>query len=191
MYSLAKPSDTAIRRFIEAQRVLPFSYSAVGSTASKPPSGFTVDHNRVRVGEGRATFERACAAIRRWSMFEMPWIELHSKDATIEPGSTVAILVRSFGMWSLNACRIVYVIENAGPIARFGFAYGTLPEHAECGEECFSIEWNRTDDSVEYDILAFSRPAQWLSIAAKPLVRHLQRRFARDSLRAMLKAGAP
>lgn len=45
-----------------------------------------------------------------------------------------------------------------GSIARFGFAYGTLPGHVESGEERFQIEWHRSDDSVWYDILAFSRP---------------------------------
>ena len=36
---------------------------------------------------------------------------------------------------------------------KFGFAYGTLPDHAATGEERFLIEWNQDDDSVWYDIL--------------------------------------
>ena len=70
----------------------------------------------------------------------------------LAPGTTVAILVHAFGLWSLNACRIVYVMddhEDAG-VRRFGFAYGTLAEHAESGEERFSVEWNRSDGAVWY-----------------------------------------
>lgn len=38
---------------------------------------------------------------------------------------------------------------------RFGFAYGTLPSHAEIGEERFMVELR--DGAVWYDILAFSQ----------------------------------
>jgi uncharacterized protein (UPF0548 family) len=55
----------------------------------------------------------------------------------------------------------------------------------ESGEERFSVEWRRDDDSVWYDILAFSRPRHLLARLAMPLSRSLQRRFARDSLEAM------
>ncbi len=89
---------------------------------------------------------------------------------------------------SLNACRIVYVLEEDAPIRRYGFGYGTLAEHAEQGEERFSVEWHSGDDSVWYDILAFSRPNQWLVRAGYPLTRRLQRRFARDSMGAMAAA---
>ena len=64
--------------------------------------------------------------------------------------------------FSLNACRIVYTIDSGGDedgvIKRYGFAYGTLAEHAERGEERFSVEWHAEDDSVWYDLFAFSWP---------------------------------
>jgi uncharacterized protein (UPF0548 family) len=91
-------------------------------------------------------------------------------------------------MWWLNASRIVYVIDEGGPLTRFGFAYGTLPEHAESGEERFLIEWERDSDEVWYSILAFSRPRHWLALAGYPLVRRLQRRFGRESAAAMVRA---
>jgi uncharacterized protein (UPF0548 family) len=73
-------------------------------------------------------------------------------------------------------------------VERFGFAYGTLPDHAERGEERFTVEWHHHDDTVWYDILAFSRPNQFLSGLAYPLVRQLQKRFARDSRAVMHRA---
>ena len=41
------------------------------------------------------------------------------------------------------------------------------------------------DDAVWYDILAFSRPNHFLARLGYPLVRRLQKRFARDSASAI------
>lgn len=68
---------------------------------------------------------------------------------------------------------------------RFGFVYGTLPGHVECGEERFQVEWNRNDDSVWYDIFAFSRPNHFLARIGYPIVRRIQKKFASDSAAAM------
>ncbi len=101
-------------------------------------------------------------------------------------------MVRHFGFWSLNACRVVYVVEDETSNGRrYGFAYGTLSDHAEKGEERFTVEWNLEDDAVWYDILAFSRPRKYLALMAYPLSRSLQRRFAVASKTAMLAAVRP
>ena len=91
---------------------------------------------------------------------------------------------RHFGFWSLNACRIVYTIDEEGPVVRFGFAYGTLPDHAEQGEERFSVEWHHEDGTVWYDILAFSRPNHPLAS-----LRQAVRPPSPEALRPRLDAG--
>jgi uncharacterized protein (UPF0548 family) len=120
-------------------------------------------------------------------MFNLGWVQLCWPDAPIQEGTTVAILVHLFGIWWLNASRIVYLLEEIEPIRRYGFAYGTLTDHVESGEERFTIEW-REDDSVWYDILAFSRPHHPLARLGRPLARRTQQRFAAASLAAMKKA---
>ena len=101
----------------------------------------------------------------------------------------MGVLGRHFGLWSLNACRIAYTIEEEGPpLERYGFAFGTLPSHVERGEERFTVEWDRTDDSVWYEVFAFARPAHPLARVGPPFVRLVQRRFAAASLRAMVAA---
>ena len=57
----------------------------------------------------------------------------------------------------------------------------------ESGEERFTVAWHE-DDAVWYDILAFSRPNHFLARLGYPLVRRLQKRFARDSAAAMKRA---
>jgi len=89
--------------------------------------------------------------------------------------------------WSLNACRLVSVIDDD---RSYGFTYGTLPDHAERGQERFLVEWRQDDDSVWYDILAYSRPNQILSLLGYPVARLLQKRFARDSMLAMRRSAS-
>jgi uncharacterized protein (UPF0548 family) len=183
VFSLRRPSDEFIRRFLSAQSGLDFTYAAVGATGKQPPAGHVVDHTRVKLGDGKAAFKAAAAAIRRWEQFGLGWLSASPGDTPIEPGRCVAVLARAVGLWCLNAAKIIYVVEEP---RRFGFAYGTLPGHVESGEERFLIE-QADDDSVWYDILAFSRPNHVLTRLGYPFVRRLQKRFGRDSAAAMVR----
>jgi uncharacterized protein (UPF0548 family) len=187
MISLRKPSAEATRRFLAAQAKLNFSYSAVGATAGQLPPGFVVDRTRIKLGEGEPVFQAAKAALQRWRQFDLGWLEAWSPETPIQPGEVIAIVARAIGLWWFNACKIVYVVDESGTISRFGLAYGTLPDHAARGEERFLIEWDQADNSVWYEILAFSRPNHLLARLGYPIVRRTQKRFGRESAAAMLK----
>ena len=182
MFLIRKPSAFLIDTFISGERHRPFSYPEVGATNGMLPPEYTVDRNRVVLGTGSETFHRAAALLRNWQMFKLGWIDVFPTGAPIKTGETVAVVVRHFGFWSLNACRIVYVFESE---RTFGFAYGTLADHAEQGEERFSIDWSVEDDSVCYNILAFSKPNKVAARVMRPLSRVPQKKFARDSLAVM------
>src|SRR5262245_1883641 len=188
MLSLRKPSAERLRDFLAAQSKLDFTYPAVGATAAVPPVGYVVDHTRIKLGEGAGTFAAARAALRRWAHFRLGWVETWPPETPLQAGQVVAVLARFLGLWWLNACRIVYVVDEEGPVRRFGFAYGTLPQHAESGEERFALEWYEADEAVWYDSLAFARPRQLLARLGHPLARRLQKRVARDSAAAMRRA---
>jgi uncharacterized protein (UPF0548 family) len=187
MFLFKKPTDEQIRNVLARQRTQPFSYAEVGQSRGDAPPSYVLDHNRALLGRGEAAFERAIEALRRWEMFNIGWVALCWPDAPIEVGTTVGVLARLPLCWSLNACRIVYLVDDAGPVRRWGFAYGTLPEHAERGEESFIVEWRRDDDTVWYDLRAFSRPQQIFTWIGYPAARILQQRFAWDSKRAMVR----
>jgi uncharacterized protein (UPF0548 family) len=184
MPSLRKPSPDRLQAFLAAQSKLDLTYSPVGATAAVPPAGYVVDHTRIKLGDGASTFAAARAALQRWEQFRLGWVESWPPVAPIQVGQTVAVIARIFGVHWLNACRIVYVVNEGN---RYGFAYGTLPEHAESGEERFVVELDETN-SVWYDIVAFSRPHQLLTRLGYPMVRRLQRCFARDSAAAIRRA---
>lgn len=188
MFLLRPPPAAVVESFITGQQQQQFSYPEVGGSRGQPPAGYNVDHNRVLLGSGEESFAKAVAAIRSWRMFEIGWCRVYPPGAPIKVGTTVAVLINHFGFWSLNACRIVYVIEERGVVQRYGFAYGTLPEHGEVGEERFSVEWNLEDDTVWYDLYAFSYPGHLMAKFGYPLSRMLQKRFARESKAAMVRA---
>lgn len=193
MFTVTRPSDAQIADELRRQRGEPFSYAEVGATRSLSPAGYNLDTHRVRLGHGSATFAAAQNAVRAWKMFPPEMTRLCFPDQPIAASTTVAVLCRAAWLWTLHSARIVYVIDEtattaAGTVERFGFAYGTLPEHAEQGEERFLVEWRHADDTVWYEILAFSRPRHWLAKLAYPYVRHLQRRFRELSGEAMQRA---
>ena len=187
MFFLTEPSADTVTSFINAQHGLPFSYQAVGATNGSAPEGYVVDHNRTQIGTGAAVYKLAKDALNEWKQFDLGWVSIVPAGVQLKTGATVAVKAYTFGAWSLNAARVVYVINEAGPTERFGFAYGTLPDHVETGEERFKVEWNLEDDSVWYDILAFSRPHHTLVKLAAPLARQLQKRFARESMRRIVE----
>jgi uncharacterized protein (UPF0548 family) len=184
-----------VTTFLASQQGEAFTYAEVsGTLGDEPPPGYAVDRNRIKLGEGAATFERAVTGLRSWRMLRHDWASVSPIDASQSPGTTVAVVARHYGFWSLNACRIVYALddpaESSSRIRRIGFAYGTLPEHGAVGEERFSVEWHAADDTVWFDLYAFSRPSNLLARLGYPFARRLQRRFALAAKRAMLAAVA-
>ena len=188
MFLLRKPTDEVIRQVLAAQQDLAFTYPAVGATRAGVIEGYPINHHRTCLGHGRDVFTRAVAALHAWAMYRLQWTRICWPDSPIEPGTTVAVLVRHLGFWSLNPCRIVYTLDEHGEIERMGFALGTLPEHAERGEERFSVEWHHSDDSVWFELFACAGANHWVAKVGYPGLRLIQRRFGKGALQAMHSA---
>ena len=100
----------------------------------------------------------------------------------------MAVLIRHLGFWSLNGCRVVYGVGGGTDETRFGFAYGTLTNHAESGEELFEVFIDPATEDVFYRIRATSWPRALLARVGQPIVRMLQARFRRHSVESMKRA---
>jgi uncharacterized protein (UPF0548 family) len=195
MFHFRKPSDAKTAAFLQSQRPLPFRYRAdlIGASSGRAcdlPVTYGINHFRARLGDGEAIFDRAIAAIRQWKMFSPEMIDVYPAQPALEAGTCVALRIRAFGLWAFGACRIVYTFDGTADddgvaVKRFGFAYGTLPAHVEQGEERFSVQWRRDDDSVWYDLFAFSRPGKVITWLGMPVTRYYQRHFARLSAKSM------
>jgi uncharacterized protein (UPF0548 family) len=187
MFLARRPSRHTIERFAEESRRLPLSYTQVG-IARASPAGYDLDETIVTIGHGEVTFARAKAALAAWRHFEFNWVEMSPRAASIEHGSVVAVLIRHLGFWSLNGCRVVYGLGDRIHGSSFGFAYGTLTNHAEQGEEMFEVSLRPDTHDVVYRIRAVSRPRAVLARLGYPVARILQARFRRDSGEAMRRA---
>ncbi len=188
MFTLFEPSEKVIENFLAAQRDLPFSYAEVGASQDEIPSLYPINHRRVQIGNGADVFASAKNAIQNWTMYRLEWTRIYPDSVPIAVGAVVCIVVNHHLCWSINPCRIVYILEQTDKVERYGFAFGTLPGHSEKGEERFLVEWNRADDSVWYELLAFARPHHILARIGFPFVPLFQKKFARDSGRAMFEA---
>jgi uncharacterized protein (UPF0548 family) len=144
-----------------------------------------VDEATVVIGHGGPDFERARRALMAWTQFDIGWVETFPRHAPVAVGTVVAVLIRHLGFWSLNGCRVLYCVGDEADDARFGFAYGTLTNHAEAGEELFEVFIDPQTDAVMYRIRATSRPYAMLARVGYPIVRLLQARFRRHSAAAM------
>lgn len=187
MFLIRRPTQDQISEFLDQSDRLPLSYDPVGIARQSPP-GFNADVTSAVIGHGRQTFERARTALAQWRHYEMGWVELFPRGAAIEVGSVVAVLVSHLGFWSLNGCRVVYDIGDRRSGSKFGFAYGTLTNHAELGEEIFEVMLAPETNEVIYRIQAVSRPHAALAKIGYPIARHFQARFRRDSTSALRRA---
>jgi uncharacterized protein (UPF0548 family) len=136
MFLTRRPSPRQLEEFIVQSQDLPLSYKKIG-IAKESPRVFRLDEARGVIGRGEQDFEQAKVALKEWGHFELGWVEQFPRGASIEPGTTVAIVARHCGFYSLNGCRVVYQVDESD--LTFGFAYGTLTNHAEMGEEVFEV----------------------------------------------------
>eukprot|EP00873_Tetraselmis_striata_P005717 jgi/Tetstr1/425981/TSEL_016330.t1 len=201
--SLTRPSALQIQEAVAHGSSQGFNYKHVGGTEAAPPLAaelvqerWAVDHTRVQVGTGRATYEKGKRALQSWRHFQLGWTTV-DPSTKVKKGEKVCVVARAILPWTRNPLEIVYAKERTQqlpPAAAgkpgtegwvFRFAHGCLGGHLLAGEERFAMEWRKDDDSVWYEIYTFSKPAHPLSIATYPVVRLLQKRFAWDSAAAM------
>ncbi len=166
------PSADGLEALRADQADLDVTYDEIGATLGELPSGYHHLRAERRLGSGPDDLARGADAIRAWAAQGSMSMRLAPPTPPLVEGSTMAFALPLFGAWVSGACRVVRVVDDG---STFGFAYGTLPHHPERGEEAFLVH-RRADDSVVFEIVAFSRPATLPTRLIGPLGRRLQRR---------------
>ena len=156
----------------------PLTYAEVGATAGRLPADYHHVRLSARIGNGRARFDQAAAAVMRYGMLRGAGLRVAATTEVAEVGTEVLGKLGPFAA----PCRVVYVVDEPN---RRGFAYGSLPGHAVCGEEMFGVRYEPVDDSVHAEVVAFSRPATWWSRVGAPVASVLQRVITRRYLSAV------
>ncbi|MBE1546431.1 uncharacterized protein (UPF0548 family) [Mycobacterium sp. OAS707] len=157
---------------------LPLTYSEVGATAGHLPAGYHHVQKSAVIGRGRPRFEEAADKGMRWGMLRGAGLRVEATSDVVTVGAEVIV-----HLGPVRApCRVVYVVDEAD---RRGFAYGTLPGHAESGEERFMVRYDPATEDVYAEVVAFSRHGTWWSRLGAPVTSVIQRVVTDRYLRAL------
>jgi uncharacterized protein (UPF0548 family) len=169
-------------RLVDGLKSAEPTYSDIGATlAGKRPEGFHHDSNQAELGHGPQIFERAVTGLKTWKAHRLPGMGVFPDGQEILTGATVVVTLGTPIVALAVPCRIVSVIDGQ---TRWGFAYGTLPGHPEQGEEAFIVSIT-PDQSVRFEIEAFSRPGDPLVRLSGPIGRGIQKGGTAGYLRAL------
>jgi uncharacterized protein (UPF0548 family) len=158
------------------------TYEDIGATlAGKQPDGFHHDRYEIVLGQGLRDYERAVMGLKTWKAHRLPGMRVFPVGEEIRTGGTVIVTLGTPIIAIAAPCRVVSVIDGQ---TRWGFAYGTLPGHPEEGEEAFVVSIS-PDQTVRFEIQAFSRPGDPLVRLAGPIGRGIQRGGTGGYLRAL------
>lgn len=183
MFSLRRPSPGVLARVVADQANCELTYAERGATRGAMPTGYRHDQWQCDLGNfNEATFDRLSAALLDWHVQRGAGMSVHPVEP-VRPGLTFAFSFRLAGVYVTAAGRVVYVTSDAD---RRGFAYGTLPQHPEQGEEAFHLI--REGARMLFRVTAFSRPRHPLARAGAPASRLVQLRMNQAYLRAMRSA---
>ena len=155
-----------------------FTYDYVGATANDPlPANF--GHLERWRTLRDSEFETAAAQLMSWRIHEAAGLTVSASSPRVEPDAVVEMFLGPRWMRIRAVCRVVYVIAEPDHV---GFAYGTLPGHAESGEESFILD--HRDGQPRFTVRAFSHPASRLSRFGGRLTGKVQVVMAERYLRA-------
>lgn len=154
------------------------TYPEVGATAATMPAGYHHLRKSSVIGRGRERFEQAADEGMRWGMLRGAGLRVEATTPVASVGAEVLVHLGPV----VAPCRVVYVVDEAD---RRGFAYGTLPGHAESGEELFLVRYDPGTGDVLAEVAAFSRHATWWSRLGAPVTSLMQRVVTDRYLRAL------
>ena len=112
MLFFRKPSESSIRSLLAERGAMTYSYPQVGATRSAPPAGWRINHLRLKAGSGRAKFDALAEALFSWKLLAIDGLLVFPSAPALQPGTDVAILSRHFGIWSVDFCRVIYVLQD-------------------------------------------------------------------------------
>jgi uncharacterized protein (UPF0548 family) len=181
---LRRPSDQQLAALLERCKSDELTYAPVGMSLDDSTTVPGLHRRRwTTVLHGPAAFDRGVEAIRSWAAHRGAGLHV-ATDGPLAVGTNVVITAPLPIGFADATCRIVAVVDEAN---RYGFAYGTLPVHPECGEEAFVIV---RDDAgqTRFDVEAVAKPHHPLARLVPPIANYLQDRTARRYLSAMERA---
>ncbi len=177
MWSLRRPRDAELAAVLARVAGLAVTYPYVGMSLTGGAPGYRKEEHRAPLSIDLAT---AAERLASFATHALPYLFVYPRDARVVLRRDVVVCAKVGPVWSINPCRIVHVESTPD---RFAYAYGTLPGHAESGEESFAVA--RTPGGVIGETIAYARMAEWIAKLGAPIARRVQRTVKRDYLRAL------
>ncbi|CAL8462562.1 g2095 [Coccomyxa elongata] len=206
--SMKRPDSYAVIKQVQKAERASANHEVQDITHLMPsnhPWGWNADYDRVQVGKGKRAYTTAREFVKTWQHMGLGWVDTNRPEVKV--GEHVIVMAKVLGLlWMCNPLRIVYAREEKASMPatallkasrqpactrkgmRYDFWQTTLEGHSLAGEERFSVQWCKEDDSVWYEIYAISRPATLLALTSYPLARYYQRRFRQESIAAVRDA---
>lgn len=157
------------------------TYAEVGASLGElPPEYHHQDRSRL-IGTGRSAFAAAAERILTWQMQLGAGLRVRAELARVEADTVVEIGLGLGRVRFWAPCRILQVVDEP---RRRGFSYGTLPGHAEVGEEAFLVTIDDLE-RVRTQVRAFSRQGPIWARVLDPGIRLVQSQVAGRYLRAL------
>jgi uncharacterized protein (UPF0548 family) len=169
--------DQELSARLDRVRCAAVTYARVGATLTDER---LEQHTRV-LGSGRDVFDEAVSRLQSWTPQHHLGARVLPEGQHAVAGATILVDLRLGPIAIAVPNRVVAVVDEPD---RWGFAYGTLPGHHECGEESFIVT-RGADDVVTATITVDAAPASLAARLAAPLVRALQRLAIRRYLDAL------
>ncbi|MDQ1645333.1 MAG: hypothetical protein QOJ50_1517 [Cryptosporangiaceae bacterium] len=163
-------------------RTLSYPETGATRTGDRPRGYHHLRYRRLLApaghGDPHALAAAAGEAIVTWRMHRAAGARVEASARRAAPGAIVTVGL-GFGPVRIAApCQVIWTTGGTGEReGRFGFGYGTLAGHPECGEESFTAEVDR-EGNVWFVVRAFSRPGRWYTRLAGPVVPVFQRLYA-------------
>ena len=180
--SFRKWDDYALVMLLNEQSELDVSYSPMGVTDQEHTvPGYHYVHGNIDLGHGQETFERAVRNIQEWKVHQQVGLNVTTECLVVTENVEAVFQLRYRCLYVTIACRVLRVMKKE---SSWGFIYGTLPHHAEQGEESFVVE-HLPNDTVRFTVRAHSRPGHPLVKLGSPVARHVQKVINTRYLRAM------
>jgi uncharacterized protein (UPF0548 family) len=177
-----RPSEADLEALLARCRDADLTYGPPGiSLTGDAPAGLTTHRWTAQLPHD--AFAAAQAAIRAWAVHRGAGLSVVT-DGPLAVGTNVAMSAPLPAGFVDATCRVVEVVDEAD---RFGFAYGTLPDHPERGEESFLVVRDGRD-SLRFDVCAVSVPTHPLARLAPPIADRIQASAVRRYLTAMQRA---
>jgi uncharacterized protein (UPF0548 family) len=149
------------------------TYSEVGATRDGDlPDGYRHLKARARVGRGERVYAAAVHALGSFDMQRAAGLRVRTDAAMAAVGAQVEF---GFGLGPARLWAPVRVVWVVNEPLRYGYGYGTLHGHPESGEEAFVVSL-APDETVTFEVKAFSRSGTWYSRLGRPVAEAMQDR---------------